>query len=147
MVDPRFHVNMLKSFTRTTKALSHSIRYTARMHSSRMRTARSSSTSRGVSTAPWEQTPQALVPPGSRSPWGRQPPEQALPWEQTPQARPLNFPFGCGPGGPHGQTLSTPPLGVGTGNLQGMLGYYSPRPAARHAGIPPPMDRQTWVKT
>ena len=61
---------------------------------------------------------------------------------ETPQPDPLNFPLGCGPG-----------------NLQGMLGYHPPwKPAARHAGIPPamhagiapsppPLDRQTRVKT
>ena len=42
---------------------------------------------------------------------------------RPPQARPLNFPPGCGPG-----------------DLQGMLGYHPPpRPAAKHAGIPPAM--------
>ena len=50
-----------------------------RMHFSRMRTARSSSRARGVST---RQPPRTRHPPGSRHPS-----EQEPPWEQTPQTR------------------------------------------------------------
>ena len=51
---------------------------------------------------------------------------------ETPLARPLNFPPGCGPGDPPGQTPQLPP------------GYGSEDPpAARHAGMPPPMNRMT----
>ena len=136
-----------------------------RMHSSRMRTACSSSH--------WGVLPQCML--------GCTPLGVGL---QTPQVwawRPLHLGVGCGPGDPPGcgpgdhpsQTPqlppwlwawrspwpdpSTPPPGCGPGHLQGMLG--SPwRPAARHAaippamhaGIPPPCEqnyRHTCVKT
>ena len=45
---------------------------------------------------------------------------------EIPPARPLNFPPGCGPGDSPGQTPQLPPLGVGLGDLQGMLGYHPP---------------------
>ena len=112
------------------------------MHSSRMRTACSSSRHGGVST-----------PPRSRHPlWSRHPPRAGIPLEQTsPQLDPLNFslgvdldqiplnfPLGCGPGSgppqlppwvwawspPPGQIPLNFPLGCGPGNLQGMLGYH-----------------------
>ena len=101
------------------------------MHTSRMRTARSSSCHGGLGRV-------------STPPWSRHPPEQAPP-EQTPLQQ---APPGCGPGDPLGMGLETPPpqpdpsislLGVGLETckacwdttpppgdlLQGMLGYHS----------------------
>ena len=92
-----------------------------RMHSSRMRTVRSSSR---PGCGPEDHPPGCG--PGD-----------------PPQARPLNFPPGCGPGDPPpGQTpqlplgvgLETPPKatphnfppGCGPGDLQCMLGYHPP---------------------
>ena len=77
--------------------------------------------------------PGSRHPPGAATPLGVGTPGRGTPQEQAPLARspstsplavgldqiPLNFPLGCGPG-----------------NLQGMLEYHPPRPAARHAGIP-----------
>ena len=54
----------------------------------------------------------------------------------------LKFKFShprCEPGDPPGQTPQLSPW-VWAWNLQGILGYHPPRPAARHAGIPPAMD-------
>ena len=104
--------------------------YETRMHSSRMRTARSSSRHGGGLHTP---TPRA-DPPGAGTP------RAGPPGSRPPQARPLNFPLGCGPGDPSlARPLNFPP-GCGPGNLKGMLGYHPPwRPAARHAGIPPAM--------
>ena len=93
--------------------------YVARMHSSRMRVARSSSrllggvsasVHVGMSITPGEgletplplgvglKTPQC----GPEDPPGRGPPECGPPGVglETPQARPLNFPPGCSPGDP-----------------------------------------------
>ena len=121
-----------------------------RMHSSRMRTVRNSSRMLGG--------------------WGVGDPPQLPPWlwawTGSPSTShlavgldliPLNFPLGCGPGAcPHWTDRLNFPLGCGPGNLQGMLGYTPPpRPAARHAGIPPvmhagiapPVDRHTPAKT
>ena len=117
----------------------------------------------GVSPYPPEETP-----PGANTSLEQVPPEQApppLPQDRHPLARsPLNFPLGCGPGPdspqlppwvwPWTRSPSTSPLGVGLdqmplnfflgcgpGNLQGMQGYHPPRPAPRHAGITPPVNR------
>ena len=103
------------------------------MHSSRMRTTRSSSRHGGGGLHPPASSP-------STSPLG-------VGLEQIP----INFPLGCGPG-PDPPELSpwlwawrplNFSLGCGPGNLQGMLGYKPshppPRPAATHAGIPPAM--------
>ena len=112
------------------------------MHSSRMRTARSSSCHRGVlhtppgasTPHPWEQAPQ-----GAGNPQSRHPPEQASPRSRHLLTRspstsplsvgldqiPLNFPIGCGPG-------PDPP------QLPPWVWAFKP---ARHAGIPhPPGD-------
>ena len=122
------------------------------MHSSRMRTVRNSSRLLVGGLHPPEQ-----APPGVGTPR-----EQAPPWEQAPPGQiPLNFPLGCGPGpdppqlppwllawtrSPSTSPLAVGldqiplnfPLGCGPGDLQGMLGYPPPpRPAARHAGMPP----------
>ena len=65
------------------------------MHSSRMRTARSSSRRRGVSTPGTPPGPDHLPlnPPGtSRPPWNQVPPRAGTPRDQTPlweQALPL----------------------------------------------------------
>ena len=105
------------------------------MHSSRMRTTRSSShpgglhTPPGPGTTPGPGTPPGPEPPryGTGDPPGQIPstsplgvdlnppwpdPRQLPPWvwawrPPTPDKIPLNFPPGCGPG-----------------NLQGMLGYH-----------------------
>ena len=110
------------------------------MHSSRMRTACSSSCNGvGLHTPPPEQ-----APPLEQAPL----PDQALPWldplhlppwvwawtrslSTSPLAVgldqiPLNFNLGCGPGDPPGQIPLNFPLGCGPGNLQGMLGYHPP---------------------
>ena len=84
---------------------------------------------------PPEQAPPPL--PQDRHPPGQIPPQLppwVWPWTRSPSISPLgvgldqmplNFPLGCGPG-----------------NLQGMQGYQPPRPAPRHAGIPPPPPRE-----
>ena len=92
-----------------------------------MRTARSSSR-RGVGGR--SASVHTGIPPGvgleTHSPTGvglETPPGVGV---ETPQARPLNFPLGCEPG-----------------DLQGMLGHHPPpRPAARHADIPPAMHAE-----
>ena len=93
-----------------------------RMHSSRMRTARSSSHQGRVFTPPPVRCP-------STSPLG-------MGLDQVP----VKFPLGCGPGdtSPPGQISRNFPLGSGPGSLQGMLGYHSPR-----AGTPPGPDPPT----
>ena len=80
----------------------------------------------GLETCPG-QTPQ--LPPWV---WAWRPPRldpSTSPWVwawRPPQAKSLGyFPPGCGPG-----------------DLQGMLGYYPPRPA-RYAGIPP-CEQNSW---
>ena len=109
-----------------------------RMHSSRMRTARSSSRREGLPQCmlgytPWEW---ACRPPRVRA-WkpspgvGLEPPPQYGPGDppgcepgDPSQARPLNFPLWCRPGDPPlARPLNFPP-GCGPGNLQGMLGYH-----------------------
>ena len=111
-----------------------------RMHSSRMRTARSSSR-HGRSPHTPRADPLEQPPPWSDPPqlppwvWAWKPARHAglWAWTRSPSTSPLavgldqiplNFPLGCGPG-----------------NLQVMLGYHPPppRPAARYAGIPPTM--------
>ena len=102
-----------------------------RMHSSRMRTARSSSCQRVCLSACWNTPPPGVgleIPPGVVL--------------ETPLARPLNLPPGCDPGqttqlppgcGP-GNSPPPPPArplklapGCGPGKMQGMLGY-TPNP-------------------
>ena len=109
------------------------------MHSSRMRTARSSSHLQGgwVSASvhagihPWVWTCRPPLGVGLETPlvWA---------WRPPPQTRPLNFPLGVGLETPLARPLKLPP-GCGPGNLQGMLGYPPWRPA-RHAGIHPPVN-------
>ena len=108
-----------------------------RIHSSRIRTARSSSHGGSASVHAGIHPPLGVgleTPPGECL---ETPPRV---WAcRPPQARPLNFPLGCGPGDPLARPLNFP-LGVGLENLQGMLGYHPPwRPTAGHAGIPPAM--------
>ena len=112
------------------------------MHSSRMRTARSSSHRGGGSPS----VHAGIDPPGvglkipvpdppQLSPWvwAWRPPSQIPlnfplgcgPGDPLSQI-PLNFPLGCGPGDPPGQIPLNFPLGCGPGNLQGMLGYHRP---------------------
>ena len=87
------------------------------MHSSRMRTSRSSRHHGGLHAPPPEQTPQAGTPPGAGTP-PRPDPPQLPPWVWAWTRSP-----------------STPPLGVG-------LGLETCK--ACHAGIPPPLE--TWCK-
>ena len=80
--------------------------YKTRMHSSRMRTARSSSRPGGLplpleADTPWEQTPPRADTPG--------------------QIR-INFPLGCGPGNLQCMLGYHPPGDL----LQGMLGHHTP---------------------
>ena len=97
------------------------------MHSSRMRTARSSS-HRGAASVHARIHPPGV---GLEIPLGvglETPPGVGLETPQVwvwrpPQARPLNFPLGCGPGDLPAQTPELPP-GCEPGNLQGMLGYH-----------------------
>ena len=120
------------------------------MHSSRMRTTRSSSRHGGVSTPPpgagipQEQAPlqeQATLrgrhPPRSRNLPGQIPLNFPLgvgldqiplnfPLGCGPGPDSLNFLLGCGPGDPPGQIPLNFPLGCGPGNLQGMVGYHPP---------------------
>ena len=103
------------------------------MHSSRMHTAHNSSHGGVCLSVCWD-TPllgvglETSLPPGCGPGDPSRPDPSTSPLGvglETPLARPLNFPPWCGPG-----------------NLQGMLGYHPPRPprpAARHAGIPPAM--------
>ena len=90
-----------------------------RMHSSRMRTARSSCRHGGISThPPWSSPPGAGTPLGAGTP---QPdPPQLLPWVWTWTTSPSISPLAVG----LDQTPLNFPLGCGSGNLQGMLGYH-----------------------
>ena len=105
-----------------------------RMHSSRMCTTCSSSCHRRVSTPPTADAPEQASP--SQIPLN-------FPLAVGLDQIPLNFPLGCGLG-PDPPQLPPPlwawtrspsisPLGVG---LETPLPW---RPAARHAGVPPPM--------
>ena len=133
------------------------------MDSSRMRTVRNSSRLLGGSLHPpsgpgrplgTRDTPldQGDSPRPGRAPWADPPqlPPWLWAWTGSPSTSPLavgldliplNFPLGCGPGDPPPRQIPLNfPLGCGPGNLQGMLAYPTPpppRPAARHAGIPP----------
>ena len=115
------------------------------MHSSRMRTARSSSChGGGLHPPPRARTPLQQVPPrAGNPPQSRQPPQSRHPPEQpAPRQISLNFSLDSGPGPDPPQfppwlwawtrSPSTSPLGVGLET--------PPRPAARHAGIPPAID-------
>ena len=109
---------------------------TTRMHSSRKRTACSSSCHGG-----FPHSPQSRYPPRAGTPQSR----------VLLSQMPLNFPLGCGPGpdppqlppwlwawtrSPSISPLAVGldqiplnfPLGCGPGNLQGMLGYHTPPP-------------------
>ena len=110
--------------------------YLTRMHSSRMRTARSSSCRGGVCLSACLDTHTPGCGPGD-----------------TPWPDPSTSLLGVGLETPPGQTPQLPP-GCGPGNQQGMLGHHHPlRPDAMHAGIPPamhagippppPLDRMT----
>ena len=118
------------------------------MHSSRMRTARSSSRLLGGGGS---ASVHVGIPPGVGL-------ETPLVWAWRPPCVGLETPLGvawrpsgCGPGDPpdhtpqppslgygprEGQTPQLPPWECGPGDLQGMLGYH-PWRLARHAGIPP----------
>ena len=90
------------------------------MHSSRMRTARSSSRPGGLHPPPPEQTPPEQTPPA---------PDQAHPtWEQTP-SRP-STPLGA-------DSLDKAPPWTRQSPAARHAGI-AHLPAARHAGIPPP---------
>ena len=101
-----------------------------RMHSSRMRTTRSSSRHGGVSTSPPEQaTPLEQVPPPRQIPLNFLPgcgpgldPPQLPPWVWAWTRSPSTSPLGVG----LDQIPLNFPLGCGPGNLQGMLGYHIP---------------------
>ena len=107
------------------------------MHSSRVRTACSSSHHDGVSTPP-EQAPQPDPP--QLPPW-------VWAWTRSPSTSPLgvgldqiplNFPLGCGPG--QDPPKLTPWLWAWKpARYAGIPPPPPQRPAARHAGIPPAM--------
>ena len=117
------------------------------MHSSRMRTAHSSSHHGGRLHTPWNRHP-----PWSRHPPGQIPPTSSLGvgLDQIPSTSPLavgldqiplNFPLGCRPGDP---PWPDPPKllpWVWAWKPARHAGKPPPlsRPAARHAGIPPAM--------
>ena len=117
---------------------------TTRMHSSRMRTARSSSR-RGVClSACWDTPPWV---------WAWRPSPQVWAWK-PPRPDPSTSPLGVGLETLLGQTPQLPP-GCGPGNLQGILGYHLP-PRELLQGMlgyhlqymlgyhpPPPMNRIT----
>ena len=133
---------------------------TTRMHSSRMRTARSSNRHGGVSTPPLEQAPPRASTPWSRYlPWSRHPPEQVPPqvwawrppqpdppqlppwvwaWRPPPGLIHLNCPLGCGPVNLQGMLgyHNTPP-----DLLQGMLGYHLQCMLGYHPPPPPPREQ------
>ena len=115
------------------------------MHSSRMRTARSSSRPGGVSTRhPRAGTPRDQAPPQADPPqlppwvwtWTRS--SSTSPLDVGLDQIPLNFPFGCGPGDP--QPLETCCKACWDTACNACWDSTpSPwRPAARHAGIAPP---------
>ena len=129
------------------------------MHSSRMRTARSSSRQEGglpqcmLGYTPWVWAwrPPPGVGLGTPQVWDWSPlqvwawrPPRCGPGDppgvglETPQARPFNFPLGCGPGDPPWPDPSTSPLGVGLETCKACWDTTTPpwRPAARHIGIP-----------
>ena len=133
-----------------------------RIHSSRMRTTRSSSHQLGggslpqcmLGYTPWVWGPG--VPPGV----GLDPPPRVWAWRPSLWPDPLNPPPGCGPGDPPGQSPQ-PFARCGPGDLQGKLGYTSPSPGDLQGmlgyhlqgmlGYPPPHfeqnDWQTHAKT
>ena len=112
-----------------------------RMHSSMMRTARSSSHQLGgvCLSACWDTPPRCgpRDPPGvglDSLPLGvglETPLGVGL---ETPQARPFKLPLGCGPENLRGMLGYTPPR-----DLQGMLGYRMPC----MLGCSPPVNRMT----
>ena len=107
-----------------------------RMHSGRMRTARSSSHLLGwgvsVSVHAGIHTPLGVgleTPPRCRP--GDTPSQtpQSPPWVwawRPPWPDPSTFPPGCGPGDPPPARPLNLPFGCGPGDLQGMLGYHPP---------------------
>ena len=126
-----------------------------------MRTARSSSRRGGVClSACWNRHPPGCRP-GDLPVWSWRPPSQIPlnfplgcgpgdpPWPDPlnfplgswpgdpPWPDPLNFLLGCGPGDPP-RSPSTSTLGVGLETCNASRDT-TPRPAARHAGIPPAM--------
>ena len=123
------------------------------MHSSRMRTARSNSRHRGGSPlSPREQAPPRAEPPRSRHPPWPDPsqlPPWVWAWTRSPSISPfsvgldqipLNFPLACGPGAPPPQPdLPKLPPWVWAWKPARNAGIPPPppRPAVRHAGIPP----------
>ena len=116
------------------------------MHSSRMRTARSSCHPGGGLHIPLPDQ----EPPGADTPqvWAWRPPWPdplnfslgCGPGDLPSGQIPLNFPLGCGLGDLPGHIPLNFPIGCGPGNLQGMLGYHLPGDLLQmHAGIPPAM--------
>ena len=125
------------------------------MHSSRMRTARSSSRLLGggacLPQCMLGYTPTRCGPGDIPQLWAWRPPGcgpgDPLPGQipstspmgvglETPQARPLNFPPGCGPGDPLGQTPQLPP-GCGPGDPSSPDPTTSPHPPhARPLNLP-----------
>ena len=105
-----------------------------RMHSSRMRTARSSSCQGVCLSACWNTAPPVW---SWRTPW----PDPSISPLGVAQARPLNFPPGVGlETPPHQPDPSSSPLGVGLERCKACLDT-PPTPfwiPAGHAGMPPP---------
>ena len=115
------------------------------MHSSRMRTAHSSSPllgGGGVASCMLGSIPLGV---GLETPLARPPnfPPPVVDLE-TPLARPLNFPLGCGPGDPS-PPVRPPnfPIGCGPGDSPGQTPQLPPwmsawrHPLARPAKLPP----------
>ena len=141
------------------------------MHSSRMRTSRSSSHHGGSPHTPpgsrhlppWEQTPTPLSRPPQVWAW-RPPPRPDLSTsplgvglETTPQPDPSTTPWVWAWKPPPSQIPQLPPWVWAWKPARHLVGYHPPppRPAARHAGIPPAMhagipppcwqnDRHVW---
>ena len=119
-----------------------------RMHSSRMRTARSSSRAGGLHQAPpQDQPPRACTLPGSRPPLEQAPPGTGTPQDQTPGSRypprSRHTPWEQAHPWSRHPSVGRHPPGAGTPPEQAPPRDQTiPSPRRRH---PPPVDRHTPV--